>query len=226
MPMVAPDPTPPTGFPCGKSFLLPGPAGALEVMTNCPDAGKAIVTTAVICHPHPMQGGTMHNKVVHMLARSLGEVGLNTVRFNFRGIGASAGSFDHGNGETDDALAVLSWVRAQRPQDAIWLAGFSFGGYVAARAAHRFDVAQLVTVAPAVHLYDFASMTMPAAPWLVIQGDADEVVSAQAVQAWVQQRRPAPTLVMLEGADHFFHGRLQDLRNVIHTQFAPQPASG
>jgi len=219
--MQTPETVAPAGFPCGKTFLLPGPSGALEVMTACPEASKVVRGTVVICHPHPVQGGTMHNKVVHMLARSFGDLGLRSVRFNFRGVGASGGSFDNGNGETEDALAVLAWVRAQRPQDAIWLAGFSFGGYVAARAAHRFDVARLVTVAPAVHLYDFASMTMPAAPWLVIQGDADEVVSARAVQEWVAQRQPTPQLVMLAGVDHFFHGRLPDLRDVINTQLAP-----
>ena len=161
----------------------------------------------------------MHNKVVHTLARAFGELGLRTVRFNFRGVGASAGSFDGGVGETEDALAVLAWARAQRPQDQIWLAGFSFGGYVAARAAHRFDAAQLVTVAPAVHLYDFASMTVPSAPWLIIQGDADEVVSMPAVRDWAQRQRPAPELVLLDGVGHFFHGRLPDLRQVIHTHF-------
>lgn len=219
--MPIPDLTPPAGFPCGKTFLLPGPAGALEVMSGCPNPEVQVSGTVVICHPHPVQGGTMHNKVVHTLARSFGELGLRTVRFNFRGVGASAGSFDNGVGETDDAFAVLAWARTQHPQDTIWLAGFSFGGYVAARLAHRVDVARLITVAPAVHLYDFAAMTVPPAPWLVIQGDADEVVAAQAVQRWVQTRAPKPELVMVPGVDHFFHGRLHDLRRIVHERLAP-----
>jgi hypothetical protein len=218
--MAIPDANPPGGFPCGATFLLPGPAGALEVLTSCASEEKSVPGTVVICHPHPVQGGTMHNKVVHTLARSFGEMGFRTVRFNFRGIGASAGSFDHGAGETDDALAVLAWARAQRPADDIWLAGFSFGGYIAARAAHAFEVKQLVTVAPAVHLYTFASMKVPPAPWLVIQGDADEVVSPQAVLDWAARMQPPPRLVMLEGVDHFFHGRLHDLRSTLHEQLA------
>lgn len=222
-PHIAP---PPAAFPCGTTLLLPGPVGALEAMTACSEESGAVAATAVICHPHPLHGGTMHNKVVHTLARSFGELGLRSVRFNFRGVGASAGSFNNGQGETEDALAVLSWVRERRPQDEIWLAGFSFGGYVAARAAQRFEVARLVTVAPAVHLYDLSSMTLPRTPWLVIQGDADEVVSPQAVQEWVRQRQPSATLVLLEGVDHFFHGRLHDLRNVIHSQFASHRPHG
>jgi len=129
----------PAGFPCGQTFLLPGPTGALEAMAACPAEDEAVPATAVICHPHPQQGGTMHNKVVHTLARTFSELGLRTVRFNFRGVGASAGHFDHGNGETEDLLAVVSWVRAQRPQDQIWLAGFSFGGYIAARGAQQTE---------------------------------------------------------------------------------------
>jgi len=220
--MQTPDPAVPSGFPCGKTFLLPGPAGALEVMTSCPDPHQAHAGTVVICHPHPQQGGTMHNKVVHTLARSFGELGLRMLRFNFRGVGASAGSFDRGEGETEDVLALLEWVRVQRPEDDIWLAGFSFGGYVAARAAHRFDVKQLVTVAPAVHLYDFAALQAPPAPWLVIQGDADEVVSADAVSDWVASRQPRPELVVLEGVGHFFHGRLHDLRRVVYERLGPR----
>ncbi len=226
MPTHIPNTAPPPEFPCGTTFLLPGPAGALEVMTTCPDENSGVAAAAVICHPHSLQGGTMHNKVVHMLARSFGELGLRTVRFNFRGVGASVGSFDHSQGETEDALAVLSWVRACRPRDEIWLAGFSFGGYVAARAAQRFEVARLVTVAPAVHLYDFASTTLPRVPWLVIQGDADEVVSAQAVRDWAQRQRPAPELVTLEGVDHFFHRRLNDLRQVVVSRLSAHVPRG
>lgn len=207
--------TPPTEFPCDATFLLPGPAGALEAITRCPSDDVVVAGTAVICHPHSLHGGTMHNKVVSTLARGFGELGLRTVRFNFRGVGASAGSFDHGQGETEDARAVLTWVRERRPRDEIWLAGFSFGGYVAVRATQRFEITRLVTVAPAVHLYDFASLPLPRVPWLIIQGDADEVVSAQAVRDWAQRQRPAPELVMLEGASHFFHQRLNDLRQAV-----------
>src|SRR6266481_7963290 len=133
-------------FPCNTSPRIPGPAGPLEALTTCPAVdAKAI---AVICHPHPQYGGTMHNKVVHTLARGFGELGLRTVRFNFRGVEASAGEFAQGIGETEDVLAVLEWVRAHRPHDQVWLAGFSFGAYMAIRAAERFSVSRRIFVAP------------------------------------------------------------------------------
>jgi hypothetical protein len=168
----------------------------------------------------------MHNKVVHTLVRGFTDLGLRTVRFNFRGVGASEGSFAHGAGETDDLLAVLAWVRVQRPDDAIWLAGFSFGAYVALRAASAFPVAQLVTVAPAVHLYDFDAFETPQAPWLLIQGTADEVAPPAQVVAWARGQKPAPHVVELPGVGHFFHQRLNDLRRVVVEQLrAKLPAN-
>jgi alpha/beta superfamily hydrolase len=213
--------TPHASFPCATTLHLPGPVGALEAVTSCPSNPGSVNATAVVCHPHPVQGGTMHNKVAYTLARSFNDLGLRTVRFNFRGVGASAGSFADGEGETEDALAVIDWVRGLRPRDEIWLAGFSFGGYVATRAASQRPTAQLVTIAPAVHLYDFAHLPRPAAPWLVVQGDADEVVSVDAVRAWAAQVQPPPDLVVLDGVDHFFHRRLHDLREVLASRLTP-----
>jgi hypothetical protein len=205
-------------FPCGARLLIPGPAGVLEAQAGCPPENQARPVTAVVCHPHPLHGGTMQNKVVHTLARSFERLGARSLRFNFRGVGASAGSFADGAGETEDALAVLTWARARRSADAIWLAGFSFGAYVALRAAARFAVAQLVTVAPAVHLHDFTQLTIPATPWLLIQGLADEVVAPALVRGWVQHVRPAPRLVELPDVGHFFHGRLHTLQETVMAQ--------
>lgn len=212
--MTAPDP--PSEFPCGKArFFIDGPAGALEAVAACPAPEHALAVTAIVCHPNPVQGGTLDNKVVYTLARAFNEVGARAVRFNFRGVGASAGSFARGQGETEDALAVLDWVRARRPHDALWLAGFSFGGAVALHAATRAAVAGLVTVAPAVNLYDVRWLPAPRVPWLVVQGDADDVVSAQDVQAWVEHLDPRPALVLMPGVGHFFHQRLNDLRSAV-----------
>ncbi|HKQ31157.1 MAG TPA: alpha/beta fold hydrolase [Burkholderiales bacterium] len=206
----------PAGFPCGSTFMLPGPIGMLETLTSCPAEGVAVPATAVICHPHPLYGGTLHNKVVHTMAKTFGELGLRTVRFNFRGVGASEGSFGDAEGEVEDLLAVLAWARRERPNDQLWLAGFSFGGYVAARAAQQQPVSQLVTIAPAVNMYYFKSVQSPPnVPWLVIHGDADDLVPFAAIQEWVKRMQPPPTLVILKEAEHFFHGRLQDLRHVI-----------
>src|SRR5690348_3374479 len=134
--MRDPLPPAPAGFPDSPTtFALPGPAGTLEVATAAAEPECARAGTAVICHPNPQQGGTMRNKVVTMLERSLRESGLSTVRFNFRGVGASTGEFDNGDGESGDLVTVAQWVRKSRPDDQLWLAGFSFGSYVALRSA-------------------------------------------------------------------------------------------
>lgn len=209
------------GFPCNQSLNLSGPAGALETLTACPAEDTARSATVVILHPHPLYGGSMQNKVVHTLARGFGELGFASVRFNFRGVGKSAGSFAHAEGEADDALAVIDWVRTQRPQDAIWLAGFSFGAYVALRVATQARVSGLVTVAPAVNLYDFSTLILPDCPWMLIQGEADEVVPVDAVRNWLAQLARPPQTLFLPGVGHFFHLRLHDLRNALKA-FVPQ----
>lgn len=212
---------PAAAFPCGRGALrIPGPVGELEAISSCPEPRAAVAGTAVICHPHPLHGGTMHNKVVHTLARALDGLGLRTLRFNFRGVGASAGAYDEGVGETEDLLAVLEWVRTRRPADEVWLAGFSFGTYVVARAATRFPATRLITVAPAVRLFDFSALEMPRAPWLVIQGDQDEITPPEAVRRWVAHSSPEPELVMLPGVGHFFHQRLHELRTVVADRLA------
>jgi alpha/beta superfamily hydrolase len=171
---------------------------------------------AIICHPLPIEGGTMHNKVVTMLARSLRELGLDTVRFNFRGTGNSEGSFDNGVGETDDLRAVAAWVRAQRPDAALWLAGFSFGAYVSLRMAAELQPSMLISIAPPVRRsWDFDSLVPPTCPWLVIQGEADEVVDPQAVFDWIDTMRDPPDLVRMPDTGHFFHRKLMDLRGAI-----------
>jgi uncharacterized protein len=210
-------------FPCSNAaFVIPGVIGELELLTACPAEEGARPVTAVICHPHPLHGGSMQNKVVHTLARGFGELGARSVRFNFRGVGRSGGDYDHGIGETEDLLAVIAWARARRPQDRLWLAGFSFGSYVALQASVRFDVAQLVLVAPPVNLYDFGALPLPSCPLLVIQGGADEVVPATQVLSWVGQLAPPPQLITLEGVSHFFHGRLNDLRSELQTALVAQ----
>ena len=197
------------------SLFLPGPSGPLEAATALPSASAARRGTAIVCHPHSQHGGTMHNKVVTIVARALRELGLATVVFNFRGVGASAGSYDDGRGETDDLLAVARWLRQVRPDDALWLAGFSFGSYVAARAVAQLPVAQLISIAPPVGRWDFAALPPPPCPWLIVQGESDDVVDAEAVYAFAAALKPAPTLVRMPETGHFFHRRLMDLRGVI-----------
>lgn len=214
--MTASPPSRPTAFPAeAATVLLPGPVGAIELACALPEPGTARAGTAVICHPHPLQGGTMHNKVVTIIERALRELGLATVRFNFRGVGASEGSYDEGNGESDDLAAIVGWVREVRPGDAVWLAGFSFGSYVALRNAQRLDAAALVTVAPPVGRWDFSQITLPVCPWLVVQGEEDEVVDPAAVFDWIASLAEPPQLVRMPETGHFFHRRLMDLRGLL-----------
>ena len=206
--------------PAPEPVVIAGPAGALEAVIEVP-AGFDGRHAAVVCHPHPLHGGTMQNKVVHMTARALHQRGRATLRFNFRGVGASAGSFDDGRGETEDALAVYDDARARWPQAQLTLAGFSFGSFVAFRAALARPVERLITIAPPVRRFEFARYPVPQAPWLVIQGDRDELVDSQTVLDWTQSLRPAPAVVIIAGAEHFFHGRLNDLRDAIHAHLGP-----
>jgi alpha/beta superfamily hydrolase len=196
-------------------FFLRGPAGAIECACDVPEAQDERGATIIICHPHPLHGGTMHNKVVTILERSMRELGLRTVRFNFRGAGESEGEHDDGYGETDDLFAVAEWVRRTRPDDSLWLGGFSFGSYVATRAALNLDIGQLITIAPPVDRYPFSSLHHPECPWLVVQGDEDEVIHIDEVRQWVDQLDPAPELVVMQEADHFFHRRIMDLRGLL-----------
>lgn len=206
----------PAAFPSDSANVtLRGGAGAIEAVASSPDVKDARKGIAIICHPHPLQGGTMHNKVVTMVERSLRELGFATIIFNFRGVGASAGTFDDGRGETDDVLAIAAWAQRVRPDDVLWLAGFSFGSYVAARAASQLPVRQLISIAPPIGRWDFDALTYPSCPWLIIQGEADGVVDPQAVYTWVAAHTDPPRLVRLPETGHFFHRRLMDLRDVI-----------
>ncbi len=206
--------TPP--FPTETGALtLAGPVGPLEVAVDLPEPDVAPQpVVAIVCHPLSTEGGTMHNKVVTMAARALRELGITVVRFNFRSVGASAGSFDHGDGEQDDLRAVADWVREHRPGHALWLAGFSFGAYVSLRAAAALQPQALLSIAPPAGRWDFDGV-QPPAHWLLIQGDADEIVDPQAVYDWIDTLERQPELVRMPDTSHFFHRKLIDLRGAI-----------
>ncbi len=206
----------PQNFPSETLELtLSGPAGKLECLADVADAESARPATAVLCHPHPQHGGTMRNKVVTIMERSLRELGLATVRFNFRGVGESDGEYNNGEGELEDLLTVVKWAQKTRPDTDLWLGGFSFGAFIALKAARDLPVRQLITIAPPVERYGFDELLAPNCPWLVVQGDEDDVVSADAVSTWAKNMDQPPDLVVMEGADHFFHRRLMDLRGLI-----------
>ena len=193
--------------------LIDGPVGPLEAMAE--EGSNAVAPYALVCHPHPLFGGTMENKVVTTAARALNASGMPTLRFNFRGVGASAGRYDDGRGETEDAAAVAAWGARRWTGRSVLIAGFSFGAYVALRLAQTLPPTRLITIAPPVGRFDFSALAAPACPWLILQGDADDVVRPQDVRDWAATAAASAHLVMLPGVGHFFHGHLSGLRDAI-----------
>ena len=195
-----------------ERLVLAGPAGTIECAVDRPTVQRGV---AVVCHPHPLHGGTLHNKVVQTLARAFVALGYRSVRFNFRGIGESQGSWDDGRGEIDDALAVIASQR--RHGERLLLAGFSFGGFVASQAAARLaanekvdKVDRVVLVAPATTRFDVAAVP---AGTLVIHGESDEVVPLSATLDWA--RPQGLPIVVVPGCGHFFHGQLPLLKTLV-----------
>jgi alpha/beta superfamily hydrolase len=192
-----------------------GPEGRIETLLECARPLRPGAPLAVICHPHSLHGGSLHNKVAHMVARALRQLGAHAVRFNFRGVGGSAGRFDHGRGEVEDLAAVVAWGRARFPGSPLWLAGFSFGAAMAFAGAARLGAQRLLLVAPPVHHPYFPHAEMPDIPSLVVMGGEDEVVGPTSVSRWVSAQPHAPTYLYLDTASHFFHGQLVRLRDDI-----------
>ena len=191
--------------------LIDGPAGKLEIAFSLPE-NIAPRAWGIVCHPHSQHGGTMYNKVVTTIVKVFQNLGLATVRFNFRGVGASEGEYDEGKGELKDLITVMDWVQRESNVQAIWLAGFSFGAYVAAKAATQIPIQQLVTVAPSVEHFPMQQLPAIKCPWLLVQGDQDEVVPAKVVYDWALARNPRPVIISFPTAGHFFHGQLTELR--------------
>ena len=198
-------------------LTIAGPAGAIECAIDAPASEPRGV--AVVCHPHPQFGGTLDNKVVQTLARAFVQLGWRCVRFNFRGIGGSAGAWGDGIGEIDDALAVIAATR--NAGEPLILAGFSFGAYVASHVATRLaDDAKpqrMVLVGPSTQKQPMANVP---ADTLVIHGEADDVVPLAATFDWA--RPQALPVVVFPGVGHFFHGRLGLLKNTVVQELQPR----
>ena len=195
--------------------LVSGPAGQIDVALSVPPGDAA--GFAIVCHPHPLMGGTMDNKVVTTLARVCRDAGLVAIRFNFRGVAASAGSFDQGIGEQEDVLALAHWAQTQFALPWRVLAGFSFGAYVSAqvhvgmRADAAVSAPRLWLVAPPVTRFTLSAQTLPA-DTRVIYGDADEVVDPTAIADWLRAASDTVQITVVAGAGHFFHGQLSVLK--------------
>ena len=205
-------------MPTLKKFSITGAAGNLEGIMHLPDSAPRAI--AVVAHPLSIMGGTMENKIVTTLAKTFAELGFVALRFNFRGVGGSEGAFDNGDGEVEDVLAVVRYARHACPELnrsgdlPLVLSGFSFGGYVQARAAQQLHPYRMVLVAPAVGRF-----AMPPVPHdtLLIHGDLDEVVPLADVLQWA---RPLDLpIVVLPGAEHFFHGQMNQIKQIVLQEF-------
>ncbi|WP_323989060.1 alpha/beta hydrolase [Pseudomonas canadensis] len=197
--------------------LIDGPVGQLEALYLDHPEPRGL---ALICHPNPVQGGTMLNKVVSTLQRTARDAGLVTLRFNYRGVGASAGTHDMSTGEVDDAEAAATWLREKHPDLPITLLGFSFGGYVAASLGGRLEgkgekLSHLFMVAAAVmRLRDTDALPL-GCPLTLIQPETDEVVDPQIVYDWSAALKRPHELLKVAECGHFFHGKLTDLKDLV-----------
>lgn len=201
-------------------LFLDGPEGQLEALHLATPDAKGV---ALICHPHPLFAGTLQNKVVATLQRAARDAGYATLRFNFRGVGQSAGSYAEGRGEIDDVLAAAHWLAGQHPGLPLTLMGFSFGSCVAGNAAERLEeqgaeLAQLFMLAPPVERFD---VDLPErCPLTVIQPEADEVVTPERVYAWSAELTKPHELIRIPECSHFFHGKLIELKDLIQARLA------
>lgn len=210
-----------------ESVLLRGAAGAIDALIDTPAEVRGL---AVVCHPHPLYGGANTNKVAHTVARALRDLGYAVVRPNFRGVGKSEGTHDHGNGETEDILSVIGWAQSRWGSLPLALGGFSFGAYVQCRVACRLafgltPVERLALVgmaagraADGARQYDTPPLPDKLSS-LIVHGELDDTVPLTNVLDWARpQELP---VVVIPGADHFFHGKLHLIRNLIARTWAP-----
>ncbi len=197
-----------------EALFVDGPAGRLEGLLELP-GNVAPRAAVVICHPHPLHGGTLQNKVAHTLSRAFVAQKFAALRFNFRGVGKSEGEFDDGVGERVDVLAAVYFMRARFPGMPVWLGGFSFGAAMAVRAADEVNAAGLVSVAPAAFRLTDNEPVQPVCPWLIVHGENDELVDIDDTIEWVNSMAPGPELCVFPDTTHFFHGKLIKLREVV-----------
>lgn len=207
--------------PGEHSLTLEGNVGVIEAVLSVP-VSRNTHFIALIGHPHSLQGGTMNNKVVTTLARVFKELNIASLRFNFRGVGQSVGSYDHGLGESDDMLLFAKILQEQDSNLHFIFAGFSFGSYVAYRTAVHFPNALLITVAPPVHHYDYNELQSKLSSWLILQGDADEVVPYSLVEEFAKKHQPELPMITFADTSHFFHGKLIELKEQLLEYLTPQ----
>ncbi|MBL7480728.1 alpha/beta hydrolase [Legionella bononiensis] len=200
--------------PGEHSLLLEGLAGQIEAVLTVPETINSHYV-AFLGHPHSLQGGTMNNKVVTTMSRVFKELGIPSLRFNFRGVGQSAGAYNDGLGESKDMLELVQIWHKEQPQIKLIFAGFSFGSYVCYRAAAQSRPSILITIAPPVHHYDYREFDPQPEPWLIVQGDVDEVVPSTLVLDFAKDSHPILPVIEFPETGHFFHGKLMDLKTKL-----------
>jgi alpha/beta superfamily hydrolase len=192
-----------------RSMWIPGPAGKLEAALRLAEPARAL---AVVAHPHPSHGGTLHNPVVFHCDRELNRLGLTTLRFNFRGVGASEGTYDRGEGEVDDAAAAVGWLSGLSREVPLLVVGYSFGAWCTSR--HAIDnprVAAMIAIGMPVEHYDFGLLREFGRPVFAVHGADDELASPDEVRAILRELRPEGELRIVDGATHLFPGRADDV---------------
>ena len=199
-------------IPGDHLFSFQGPMGLLEVALTVPEEVDRRYI-AILGHPHSLQGGAMNNKVVTTLARTFKDLQIPSLRFNFRGVGQSAGVYDEGIGESEDMLLLAQQCLREMPDRQLLFAGFSFGSYVAYRAAAQCKHRLLLTIAPPVHHYDYTEFLPHPFPWIVAQGDADDVVPLDCVLDFFADFSPPVPILRFPDTGHFFHGQLIALKS-------------
>jgi uncharacterized protein len=199
-----------------RNLFLEGPAGRLEAILWKPQGVARPPMAAVICHPHPLFGGTMHNKVIYQTAKSLDALGLAVLRFNFRGAGMSAGTHDRGRGEQRDVRAALDFLASEFPGIPLLLTGFSFGCWVGLRVGcQEYRVAELIGLGTPVNSSDFSYLENCAKPKLFVHGEIDEHGDVRKVESLVASLPGENHFVVVPDADHFFAGKLDHLNRAI-----------
>ena len=193
---------------------IPGPAGPLETLIDAP-AGTPRAAV-VFAHPLPTEGGTMHSKVVFQSAKSLARIGCVVLRFNFRGVGMSAGAWDNGRGELDDYRAAVAFMAAEYPDLEMWAAGFSFGSFIATTVGAGEDrLGALIAIAPPVHTYEFAPVKASPKPKFIIHGERDELISIKLVRHFYAQLQEPKELVEIDRANHLFDGQTSEVGDAL-----------
>jgi alpha/beta superfamily hydrolase len=201
-------------IPGEHPFFFQSQVGPLEGILTVPNEVE-LNYLAILGHPHSLQGGSMNNKVITTMARAYKELGIPSMRFNFRGVGNSAGIFDAGIGESEDILLFMQLWQKQQPNTNFFLNGFSFGSYVAYRCAAQSKIKGLLTIAPPVHHFNYREFSGQPNPWYIFQGDEDDIVPLHYVLDFAKESSPVIPVIHFAKTGHFFHGNLITLKSEL-----------